>query len=398
MQTKFGPYSPSRLKTAECPLRFKVSYVDRAGPKYESLPQARGSAIHEVLENITRWTITDIPVTKQAIQTACAEALQRHPVAMAEADDVVAAAHAYSRNIPPVITKERVIGVEYKIALDGHFKEVPFSVIPGKMDPHPDALVRFVADILTGSYDEKEIYIIDHKTQRNIDRHGDTFQMGFYAWGCSKLFPWAEKIYTALHFCRAELNTYSKPYLWSKEELSQIEDSVMTRIQAIEGTTTWRPVANSDCQYCPLVMDCPLLREMGLYTQSTGAITKLAHDTAQLGNTSSARELAGLVFQQETQRDFMINSLKDYVKEHGAVAIPGKIYDFHVDEKPNWNYNKPMLFNLLRDKGVDPFNYFKADTTELNKVLKRALKQDTTLSDELSALAPPVKNTKWGAK
>jgi RecB family exonuclease len=86
MNLKYGPYSPSRLEVGNCRYSFRRQYIDenRSNIKTESLPQARGSVVHEMFEHITRELVLTAPntnasnVDRAMVAQRLVEAVNRH--------------------------------------------------------------------------------------------------------------------------------------------------------------------------------------------------------------------------------------------------------------------------------------------------------------------------------
>src|SRR5690606_14186785 len=94
IRLKYGPYSPSRLDTGVCGYAFYKQYVDperKSRPRTENLPQARGSAVHEVFEKITE-TLVENPshvFDPFKVKDWVVESVQRHPAAYQEVSEIL---------------------------------------------------------------------------------------------------------------------------------------------------------------------------------------------------------------------------------------------------------------------------------------------------------------------
>jgi len=169
---KYGPYSPSRLDTAACPLRFKRQYIDKDLGDTSSDQSRRGNVVHETLEQITKGWLASKPLSWPDVEKILASKLTEYRIT--NGDDVklcVAAARCYMENPPSGL--DEILGTEEHLALkhvDGNLVECDWS--------DPDCYVRCKIDILR--IKGNKAIIIDHKTQMYIDT-ADTFQMGFYA-------------------------------------------------------------------------------------------------------------------------------------------------------------------------------------------------------------------------
>ena len=382
----FGPYSPSKLDVAICPTRFFRHYLDPDRPKekLESVPQARGSAVHLVLARITeellkkRTTFTD-----QDIRTWVAEAIGQHPAAAEETGDILRMAKKYLMNPPDFLPSdaqvEQALAVKHS---DKGFIECGYD--------DPEAFARGRIDIWMVSDDLTEATIVDHKTQPNIEP-ADTFQMGFYAWMMSKIHPYLLKINTVLHF--AQYGSYSKPHTWSREALAEIEDEILTRVMVNNSRTEWPAVANKFCDYCAFALECPIYERV-VERDANGRLRPKATSIKILGDTNKAIQLAEEIKVLEQAASLRQKELRSHVEASGSpIAIPGIIFGFSA--KPDvidWDHankhQRPVLYGIFEKHKVDPRHFmgfsqtfsskiWQAEKPELAKELNAVLRRDT---------------------
>jgi len=349
MKLKFGPYSPSRLDTASCPYSFYKQYIDpHRSPKHpENLPQARGAAVHEVFEVLTRgFADFKFDFSHQEIRDLVAKAVNNHPVAYQEASAIEGMAYNYLRKPPrPLVSDAEV---EFRMAVkmtDEGFEDCSYD--------DPDAFARGRADIMMISDDLTEALVYDHKTQPNIEE-ADTFQLGFYAWVIAKTHPSLKRIKTILHFAR--YGYYSEPYVWTEEDLAAIENEILTRIQIIETKETWEAISHKNCQYCPFAKECPLLMELMEFDDAGNLSTK-KHLTLHRGGEHQAPKFAGYINLLEELLKGLKDDLKAHVAMNGPVAIPGKVYDFSATEGVDWD----KVNKALKNKAYDVFEKYDID-------------------------------------
>lgn len=370
MKLKYGPYSPSRLDTAACAYNFRKTYVDKPRPeKKEDLPQARGSAVHEINEKITARLKDNLTVSDAELRAWTAEAVNRHPAAYQELEQIMEMGQLYLRKPPATITPNSEIELKLavKLVLDenGNIatytdlvdeKEVTrFTFEPCDYDD-PDAFARGRADILTISDDTTKAYIIDHKTQPNFE-DAETFQMGFYAWVILQTYPFLEEVHTTLNFSR--YGAYSEPFVWTKADLYRIENQLLTRVEIIESRQDWSmATANKNCQYCPYVRECPIMAEFIEVNQEDGTFTVKMNNFRILGDHMKAVKQLGLMHVLGEAYSQIEKEEKAYIKDTGALAISGMVYEFKGSEKINWDpVNKKLrekTFEIFNKYGVDP--------------------------------------------
>lgn len=372
MQLKYGPYSPSRLETATCGFQFFHTYVEpKPDARREGLAQGRGSAVHEVFEQITEHLKTkkDVAITDADIRKWVTEAINRHPVAYQELADVMEMARKYIARPYENLTENSEIELRLavKFEKDAHGNIITYEDLindvvvtrPSFIEcdyNDPEAVARGRADVLTISDDTTTAFILDHKTQPNVEE-ADTFQLGFYAWVISRIYPFLEEVQTTLHFAR--YGRYSDPYVWSKEDLYRIEDQFLTRLGIIESKQTWDAVPYKNCQYCPFVMDCPVMKEYLDVNAETGDFRVKMDNLYIIKDTSKAVKMAGFMNVIDELSNKIQKGLREFVKEVGPIAIPGKIFEFRGQDKIDWK--KLNTREDLRIKAYEIFEKHKID-------------------------------------
>lgn len=410
MKLKYGPYSPSRMDTGICGYSFDKQYIDPEGRKYrkENLPQARGSAVHEVFELITKKMIEDqsYVFNHDEIREWVTAAVNRHPAAYEEIDAIHQMARDFIRRPPKILTKDA--GIELKLAIkwqrdeQGNFMwfedNIDGQVVRRPLFEEcdyddPEAFARGRADILLISDDTTKAIIYDHKTQPNMEE-ADTFQMGFYAWVISRYYPFLAEISTILHFARYAF--YSEPYVWNKRQLWEIETQVLDRIHNIESRTHWGPVPNNKCQYCPFLTNCPEMKDFVEINEHGNARVKMDHFKV-LGDTTKAVKLAGIINVLEDALSFAKDELKEYVKQSGSpIAIPGKVFEYRGKEGINWDkVNKGLrekTFEIFKKHGVDPVSFMGFSQTFSQNIW---MAENEALVKELSEFFPRKIETKF---
>lgn len=352
---KLRPVSPSRLDTFLCRYAGYRQYVDPNRPqrKIESLPQARGSAVHEVLAKITEEICRNpSPVfTDDDIRTMVVEAIVAHPAAAEETREILDMARKYIMNPPEGLTKDALVEVALAVKLDGGFVECGYD--------DPDAYARGRADIMMISEDLTHALIYDHKTQPNIE-DADTFQLGFYAWLIFQNYPFLEEIHTVLHF--AKYGKYSKPYVWRREDLEVIEDTILSRVQQIEADAPWTATPNKYCQYCPFMAECPAM-EQYFERDASGGLKPKKSSIKILGDKDKAVEILGAITVFENLASEMKKELRAYVEATGtSVAIPGIRCGFvPKDNVVDWErankHQRGDIYAVFEKHGVDPKHF-----------------------------------------
>lgn len=395
-QLKYGPYSPSRLELANCPYAFYNTYVEPRkgnGSKVSSLAQDRGSAIHLVLEQITKRMCEDPKAhfSNEDLRLWVAQAIEHHPAAYPETGLILEMAQLYIRKPPSLLTPDAE--TELRLAVRWNEETKQFTEC---LYDDPRAIARGRADIWMISDDTTFGICYDHKSQPNIES-ADTFQQGFYAWVLMKTNPFLSEIRSVLHFTR--YGCYSDPHVWSKEELAQVEDEVVTRINIIENTTDWRPIPNKLCQYCKHLGDCPAMQEF-IEVLPSGDYRVHHNNLHILGDTQKAVQVAGFIHAAQEAVSVGKANLKHHVDISGPIAIPGLVYDYHsktdIDwKKCNTKARRQKIYEIFERHGIDPRDFMSFNSTASKAIW---FIEKPTLLKELSEFMPKKVSTEFSAK
>jgi len=366
MKLKYGPYSPSRLERGICHYALHKFYGGEERYKEpEGLAQARGSAAHEVFEEITGRLIKDPDYIfkKEELRGFVTEAVRRHPPAYDEIPLLMEMAMGYVNKPSPILTSTAELELRIAVKVDPSSEKGKPKFIECSYSDE-NALARGRADIFMVSEDTTEAIIIDHKTQPNIEE-ADTFQMGFYAWVISKTHPFLERISTILHFSR--FNYYSKPFVWDREALSRIEDEIITRVSIIEGRTdTSEATPNKLCQYCPFLSECPVMGEF-VEEDQDGRIHVKKDGLKVMGDTQKAVKIAGLIEVLDNVKKVATKELKAHVKTTGPIAIPGVMYEFRPKSGIDWTEvnksHRKEVYAIFEKHKLDPRAFMSFNQT-----------------------------------
>jgi len=388
VKLKYGPYSPSRLDTARCPYSFFRQYVDpdRSKTHPESVPQARGSAVHEVFEQITNYHKAGQSkgINMDDIRTWTSKAIQRHPAAYEDTGAILEMARLYVERPPKVLTSDAEVELRMGVKMtDTGFEECSYD--------DPGAIARGRADIMMVSDDMTEALVYDHKTQPNIE-DADTFQMSFYAWVISKTHPFLQKITTILHFAR--YGSY-RSYEWTREDLAAVEGEILTKIQTIEGTESWTAIPHEKCLYCPFKTSCPTFAEI-IKFDDNGKPSVARFMTLAEGGMPQAVKTAGFITLLEEALENLKKELKTYVSLTSPVAIPGRIYEFRAKEGIDWDkVNKKFrkqVYEVFDECGIDPKEYMGFSQTLSKEILQS---ENEKLCKKLGELLPRKTTTEF---
>src|ERR1017187_7145032 len=91
----YGPYSPSRLIVAKCPQRFYGQYIRKDQNMGHTVASARGSAIHEILENVTKKHVAKEYIVVAELNKWCSDAIGKFPASYDQTGLIHRTAAAY---------------------------------------------------------------------------------------------------------------------------------------------------------------------------------------------------------------------------------------------------------------------------------------------------------------
>lgn len=358
MKVKYGPYSPSRLDTAVCPLRFTREYITKDAPKSHSPEARRGNVVHEVFEEITGGWINNKPLEWKEVEKLLSEKVAKFKVSREEDIKLaITSCRAYMDNPPKGI--EHIMGTEEMLAVKwseelNDFEECEWD--------DPDCIFRGKIDILM--IEGNTATAIDHKTQPKKE-DSDTFQLGFYAWMIKKFYPFVTEVKTILHFCRAELNCYSWPTTWTMDDLEIVESEMKIRVAAIEGIdpNDAYMVPNYYCNYCSINMECPKIDELNSTRTKYGSVKN-----SPLVDAQEAKNLAEILTVVDEGRKVINSKIQAFTKDIGSIIVHNKEYGYTPSK--SWEVapgKERALWQFLEESGLDPMNFVKFDTKLLSK-------------------------------
>lgn len=409
MKTKYGPYSPSRLDTAACGYSFKKQYIDKdPRSKEESVVQARGAAVHEILEQMTNEFKGNKEATfsRGRIQALVADAVKRHPNAYEQTDTLLNCAEMYLKRPPGTLVEDAETELRLAVKYNGEaFVECDYN--------DPQAFARGRADIMMISDDTTTALVYDHKTQMNIET-ADTFQMGFYAWVISKIYPFLREVHLVLHF--AQYGYYSRPIIYltkwdeervqslSKEEretyrsLEAIESEIMTKVRIVEERTEWDACPHNLCQYCPYLCECPLMTKHFEVDEKTAAV-KPTGLPEKVTDMASAMRVAESVYAIELYAKELKKGLSSWAKDKPPVLLSNSriFYGYKPSFGHDWGYlnkqGRAKVLEICEKYKVDPQVWMGFSSTVSKKILNH---DNRTFVNELMTVLPEKTTTKFG--
>lgn len=413
---KYGPYSASRLVVARCPARFQSKYIFKDRIIADTIASARGSAIHEVLQNISLAHIRKESVTPRQLNQWVEEAVSRNPAAYDQIKLVKDAANAYVGNISPYLNENTLCEETFAVQLYEEisfvddtvlpvaYVKVPYTLDQDKRHLNPDAFFCAKLDQVCVDHEIRVVTIVDHKSTPSASQNSDNdFQVGCYAWLVSLFYP-GYHIRTVLHYAHPRLNFYAPPVYWEPEELREIEEEIRMRVQAIESFEQYPALPGSHCDYCHMVQLCPENRKIQ-EQNARGEINLNIQNVDDMIRVARQLRVTGVLYDQLNRK------LKEAIENNcpdSGIAIEGMWYGFKPsDEKVDWiatdrkikeEAKRPAakvgsLDDVLKKHGLDP-NSFKEWRGDKLKALFKLGKMD--LIDDLKPYMVTDKDTRFG--
>lgn len=385
---QYGPYSPSRLETAICGYAFYKQYVDKDRKRrqtFDGLAAARGSVVHEVFELMNAEMMQGkYAFNPDTLRKWVADAVNRYPSAYEDMEMIMDCVSKYANNPPQNLPEDAEI--ELAIALDINLQECDYN--------SPDALIRGRADLLWFD-DDLNVHILDYKTQPNVEE-ADTFQMGIYALTMARKYN-LKQAYTSIYFAR--YGKYSKEHLWTEEDLNQVEQILLARIETVENRTDWTPTPHNGCQYCPFRTECPVY-EGNFEVTDAGNVKTIDPDVFNIhGDIYRAQKLAGILVQLEELHKLGKKNMQEFIKKYEQPVTSGnKAFMYKPKEDFDWTYinknYKSQIFQILAKHGVDVAAYSNLTKTNFNPIFMLEDKQ--AMFKELEPLLPRKVTTTFG--
>jgi CRISPR/Cas system-associated exonuclease Cas4 (RecB family) len=329
------PYSMSRLNEYErCPQRFYFKYVEKL-PEIQENAGFLGAMIHQAIAKALRgeeWESTLMELKFDDIEEAKIKVLEALKI---------------SKGLGAIV------GVETKFALteDG---------VITKFDGN-DAWFRGIIDLLTmNEHGDYEVW--DWKTGHSKPT---AFQVFTYAWAVEKaLHKKVSKVGYVL-LTSGEVLEFEV----TDEKIRWAEQKIKSLIQRLENDDKFTPKVGSHCAYCSYISMCPLAQQVK------------AHDIPAIRTDEEAKEVAKEIKVLEDKLKRYKKTLNGYVEERGDLDLGDLIYTVEYSDVlslPRGTDKKEVArkaWELIQEKGLDPFEYFSIETKKLGKIGFEGLKE-----------------------
>jgi RecB family exonuclease len=301
------PASYSRLlRFAQCPLSYKLHYVDALAP--ELTPEARfGAVLRRTLAEIVREHIAgrrvgplDRVLAGSHYQLAWIDSDLGAPALFAEGRDIVQRWVAREG----VVDSRTVVGVE-----------IEFEVTVGNV-------------LVAGSMDHAErvgedgVRVRAYKTGRRplgCRDVEDSLLLGIYDLAARQLWPWAKRVEVGFDLLRHDVVLATERTEAQRESTREYIEATAAQIHA---ETAFPARLSTACSRCEHRARCSAHAE-ALARRTLGHAADLEDLTAV---SREREELAALVKIAEARKDTLDDVLRDHLDEHPQLVVDGRRY------------------------------------------------------------------------
>ncbi len=256
-QTKYGPYSSSRLATfAQCPRRFQYQYINKLpAPWTESFATDRGKLLHMMLEHSTKDG-TDFQKIKQ--EKEFKEIVKRELLKKDDIKDTIKVYENFrtSKVGQGILSKERVFS-ELAIGLDYDMNITPFN--PRFNKEKMDKLYfrgfldyGFVKPAKTK--DEEDVLVIcDWKSGKYKSQQEQKWdQLLWYSLSMFSEMPYDNIMLMFVYVDHNKVNAK----LLQRKNLQKYKDALHRTIDKIENASVFEKKESGLCDWCPFQEHC----------------------------------------------------------------------------------------------------------------------------------------------
>lgn len=360
-------YSHSRLATYEqCPLKFKLGYIDKAKPEFTNTAEAfLGSCCHDALEKLYNMTKFQKVMTLQ-------ELLDFFDQCFSKWDDV--------KIIREGTTKENYHAMGIKFLTDYHKRYHPFNH-DRLISCEERVLLRFGDDNRyqvqgyidrLSKTDDGTYYVIDYKTANSLPSQGkmdEDRQLALYSIAVKERFPEAKRIRLRWHYLAFDEVLESER---DEEELEALKSQVMALIDEIESAKDFPPKQGPLCSWCEYRYMCPHFKH--LYKIEKLVDNEFANEDGVVLVNKYMKLSEELKCLQEK-----VDRLKDAMFDYGAKEGMRVLYG-NTDKVTLWSKDCvklpakrdplfPELVKLLKSLGKFE-DYATIDTWDLGKSIE----------------------------
>lgn len=372
-------YSHSRLSTyEECPLKYKLGYIDKIERDIEGVEAFLGQRVHDVLKKC----YDDVKLAKgNSLEDLLAYYNQ---VWQKNWHDAI------------VVTRAEVTPENYRMRgekmLKSHYdRHAPFNsdTIIGtevrlnfSLDENNGYRITGYVDRLSKTSDGT-YQVHDYKTSSYLPGQKDADedrQLGLYHIGIQRKWPDIQNIRLVWHYLDhdTELISYRSP-----EAVSRLIDSTVQLIDRIEADTEFKPRENKYCDWCEYPDLCPCRKHFYVvealpvneYLKEPGVV--LVNRLAELKEQAEKAKEQSKRTEEEIEK--VEEAIIDYARREGVNVIKGN------DCKAKVTFKQKLKFPGKND----------AERPALDAVIKEAGKWDEVSILDIKAIADTLDSGEW---
>ncbi len=362
-------YSHSRLECFEnCPLQFKLSYIDKIKREEEGIEAFTGSRFHETMERLYKdlkcreYSLKDlldyyesqwdkeyndaVIITKKDRTAQDYRNIGRKCI-----EDYYKRYHPFAQS--------RVLGLEREIQIDlGGDGKYRIRGFIDRLAQAPDDTYEI--------HDYKTSGFLPHQKHFDEDR-----QLALYQLGVQDAWPDAKNVKLIWHYVVFDKEMVSTR---TKEQLDQLKRDTICVIDRIENTQEFLPKESNLCEWCAYPDLCP--KRKHLYRVEALPVNEyLKDDGVKLVNTyadisAKKKELKDKIEAFDTELEKLKEAIIGYAEKEGIAVIRGSGNKLKITEKTKISFPS---------KGTP-------DRTELEEILRKSNKWNEVLELDTNAL------------
>lgn len=374
-------YSHSRLNTFEnCPLQYKLHYIDGIERDEEGIEMFVGSRFHEVMDKLYRDLHFKTYSLEELFDFYEAQWKKEYnkSVIITKKDRTVAdyknigrkCIESYYKRYHP-FTQSRTLGVEREVIFD--------------LDDKGRYKFRGFIDRLAQT-DDGTYQIHDYKTSGYLpdQKHfEEDKQLAFYQIGVKKKWNDVKDVKLIWHYVVFDKEMVSSR---SHEQLERLKKDAISLIDRIENTKEFIPKESSLCDWCVFPDLCP--KRKHLYRVETLPVNEYLKDSGvKLVNTFTElavekKDLQDKIDVIDGEIDKIREAVIEYSKKEGVDVIRGSDHKLKVSEKTK----------------VSAPSKNTPERKELEEVIRESHKWDEVSTLDASALEKVVIEETWDKK
>jgi putative RecB family exonuclease len=253
-------YSYSKINTFEqCPLKFKLKYIDKIKIPTKSVETLLGFAVHSVLEYLHNEVKTGRIPSVDEIITIYNDTWQEN----------------YDETVVVIVkknsTKEDYFNKGIKFIMSYYTKNYPF--VDNTIETEKEIFIELEEKIKIKGFIDRLVYnkekdeyeIHDYKTSNSMpyqEQIDNDKQLALYSIAIKELFGQDKEVYLIWHYLAHNVKIYSKR---TNEQLEELKKDILKQIKEIEQTNEFPPKISRLCDWCEYKSICPALKKKEEY-------------------------------------------------------------------------------------------------------------------------------------